>query len=100
MYLWKYGKTRKEGQHKPQLIFAWNNAKNSEAEGTSEWTVENKSKFERLNSDIIEIKDTELGRQTNKVVDDTLAVLPKMSNNQLRILKNTIPNSPNNNDQG
>ena len=100
LYLWKYGKIPKVGQNKPQLLAAWNDAKTSEAEGTSEWTVEDQSKFERLNSDIIEIKDTKLGRQTNKVVDYILTVLPKMSNDQLRIMRNAIPDSPNNNDQG
>ena len=57
------------------------------------WKIEDQSELEIPDAEIIQICDTEIVRQTNKVVDHTLYVLPKMSKDKLRILRNTIPSS-------
>ena len=77
LYMWKHGNTRKEGQTKPQLLTAWNAAKNNPIEDNNPWKTEDQSELEILDSKIIRICNTEIGRQTKKVVDHTLAVLPK-----------------------
>ena len=92
--MWKHGKAPKLCQNKPQLLAAWNAAKNNQIEDNKPWTTQDKSELERLDAEIIQIQDTEIGRQTNKVVDHTLDVIPKMSKYKLIILRNTIPSSP------
>ena len=91
--MWKHGKATKVGQNKPQLLAAWNTAKNNPIEYNKPWTTEDHSKLEILYAEIIQIYNTEIGRQ-KKVVDHTLTVLPKISKDQLRILRNAIPSSP------
>ena len=92
--MWKHGKAPKVGKNKPQLLAAQNAAKNNPIEDNKSWTTEENSEIKRLDSKIIHICDTGIGRQTKKVMDHTLAVLPKISKYQLRILRNTIPSSP------
>ena len=89
----KHRKAPNTGQNKPRLLAAWNAAKNIPIEDNKTWTTEDQSELERLDDEIIHICNTEIGRQTNNVVDYTLAVIPKMSKDKLRILRNAIPSS-------
>ena len=89
--MWKHGKAPKVGQNKPQLLAAWNAAKNNPIEDNKPWRAEEESELERLDAEIIQICHTEIGRQTKKIVNHTLSVLTKMSKYQLRILRNAIP---------
>ena len=94
IYMRKHGKVPKVGQNKSQLLSACNSAKNNPIEDKKPWTTEYQIELEVLDAEIIHICHTEIGRQTKKVVDHTLSVLPKMSKDRLRILRNAIPSSP------
>ena len=50
--------------------------------------------MERLGSEEIQLCNTEAGRQAGKVAEHALAVLPKMSKDQIRKLTDAIPQSP------
>ena len=92
--MWKHGKAPNLDQNKPQLLAAWNAAKNNPIEDNKPWTTEDQSELERLDAEIIQICDTEIGRQTKKVMDHTLAVLPRMPKEQLIILRNATSSCP------
>ena len=92
--MWKHEKAPKEGQNKPQLLAARNAAKNNPIEDKKPWTTKDQSELDGLDAEIIQIFDTKIVRQTKKVVDRTLAVIPKMLKDQLRILRNTISSIP------
>ena len=53
--MWKHGKAPKVGQNKPQLLAAWNAAKNNPIEDNKPWTTEDQSDLERLDAEIIHI---------------------------------------------
>ena len=63
-------------------------------EDNKHWKIEDHSELERLYDKIIQIHDTEIGIKTKKVVDNTLAVLQKMSKYQQIIIRNEILSSP------
>ena len=77
--MWKNGKAPKVGQNKIHLLAAWNAAKNNLIEDNKLWKTEDQSEIQRLDAKIIHMCDTEIGRQTKKVVDHTRAVLQKIS---------------------
>ena len=93
LYMWTHGKAPKVGQNKLQLLAVWNAANNNPIKENKPRKTEDQRELEILDANIIHICNTEIGRQTKKVVDHTLAVLPKMSKYQLRILINAIPSS-------
>ena len=94
LYMRNHGKAPKVGQNKPHLLVSWNSAKNNPIEDNKPWITEDQSDLERLDAKMIQICDTGIGRQTKKFVDHTLAVIPKMSKDQLIILRNAIPSCP------
>ena len=51
--------------------------KNNPIEDNRPWTAKDQSELEILEAEIIQMCDTEIGRQTKKVVDHALPVLPK-----------------------
>ena len=69
LYMWKHGKAPKVGQNKPQLLAAWDAAKNNPIEHNKPWRAEEESELERLDAEIIQICHTEIGRQTKKIVN-------------------------------
>ena len=89
--MWTHGKAPKVGQNKLQLLAVWNAANNNPIKENKPWKTEDQRELEILDANIIHICNTEIGRQKNKFVDHTLAVLPKMPKYQLRILRNAIP---------
>ena len=91
--MWKYGKAPNVDENKPQLLAAQNAANNIRIEDIKPCTTQDQSELERLDAEIIHIFDAEIGRQKKKVVDHTLAVIPKFSKDQLIIPRNVIPSS-------
>ena len=53
--MWKHGKSPKVRQNKPQLLAAWNDAKNNPIEYNKPWTTEDWIEIERLDAEIIQI---------------------------------------------
>ena len=47
--------------------------------------------LDRLNTEVIEILETEMGRQTCEVLNHSIAVLSIYSQDQLKLLQNAIP---------
>ena len=91
LYKWKHGKNPKAGQNKLALLTDWIMSKDS-PQDTQEyvWTAEEEEELNQLTSQAIDINDTELGRQTKKVFNDTISVLPKMTPSQLQELKEAL----------
>ena len=54
----KVSNAPKVGQNKPQLLAAWNAAKNNPIGDNKPWTTEYQSELERLDAEIIHICNT------------------------------------------
>ena len=84
-------KNPKAGQNKLALLTDWLVSKDS-PQDTQEyvWTPEEEEELNELTSQAININETELGRQTKKVFNDAISVLPKMTPSQLQELKEAL----------
>ena len=94
LYKWKYGKGPKSGMNKIHLLAAWNAAKTLTDDESKIWTAEDEVELHRLDNEVIKMSDTEVGRQTGKVLDDAIAVLSICSHDQLKQLKTAIQSAP------
>ena len=91
LYKWKHGKNPKASKNKAALLQDWLASKDNNDEIQDKvWTEEEETQLSLLTSQTIDINETEIGRQTKKVVNETLAVLPKMTSSQLEELKQAI----------
>jgi hypothetical protein len=90
---WKYA-SKKIPTRKDELLAAWNDTMRSEPENLPEqWTNSDEDKLGRLQNDEIKIKDTELGRQANRVVMDLQSAIPLLSTPQRKVLRNSLGSS-------
>ena len=58
------------------------------------WTLEEEAELNRLSSETIELHEIELGRQSKKMLDQTLSVIPNMTEIQVRQLKDALETVP------
>ena len=84
LYRWKYGKMPQAGaeSNKPALLNAWQRTKDNDA-SISTWTPEEEVELTRLQSEEIQLKDTEIGRQAHGFVHDTISAAHLMSKEDL-----------------
>ena len=86
LYKWKHDKVPKTGLNKPGFLADWLTSKDTTEEGEEEaWTLEEEVELNRLSSETIDLHGTELGRQSKKVIDQTLSVLSKMTEIQVSV---------------
>ena len=91
LYKWKHGKNAKAGLNKLALLTDWLMSKDSPEDSQEYvWTTEEEEELNQLTAQAININETELGRQTKKVFNETMSVLPKMTTSQLQELKEAI----------
>ena len=63
LYMWYNGKAPEVGFKKPQLLAAWNDAKNNLIEDNKQWTTEDQNELERTDSEIIQICVVEMSKK-------------------------------------
>ena len=80
--------------NKIHLIAAWNAAKTLTDDESKIWTAEDEVELHRLDNEVIKMSDTEVGRQTGKVLDDAIAVLSICSQDQIKQLNTAIESTP------
>ena len=84
LYRWKHGKMPPAGpqSNKPALLSAWQRTKDDN-DSISTWTPEEEVELTRLQSEEIQLKDTEIGRQAHGFVHDTISAAHLMSKEDL-----------------
>ena len=70
----------------------WNATKNDPIAKETKWTEEDEGELNRLEAEDIELCHTEVGRQIDSVLHNTIAAITKMSDKQIKKLKDAIPN--------
>ena len=65
--------------------------KNDPIAKETKWTEDDQSNLDRLESEDIKLCHTEVGRQIDTVVHNTIVAITKMSDKQLKKLKDVIP---------
>ena len=80
LYRWKHGKSPPAGSesNKPALLSAWHRTKDKD-DDIATWSELEESQLVRLQSEIIGIHDTEVGRQTSGLVHGTISALSHMT---------------------
>ena len=91
IYKCKYWKCPKAGQTKPKLLSSWNSTKHDPIAKETKWTEDEQSELDRLESEDIKLCHTEVGRQIDMVVHNTITAITKISDKQLKKLKDAIP---------
>jgi len=91
LYRWKHGKSPPAGpeSNKPALLSAWQRTKDNN-HTVATWSEEEESQLVHLQSEIIGIHDTEVGRQTTELVHCTISALSHISKES--ILKHVSSN--------
>ena len=91
LYKWKHGKVPTAVLNKPLLLTDWFTSKDTVEEVEEDaWTMEEDAELNRLSLETIELHEEELGRKSKKVIDQTLSVPPKMTEIQVRQLKDEL----------
>ena len=75
LYTWKYGKGPSAGTNKPELVSAWMRTKHSQPMHDFSWTAADDETLKSLELNEIELKTTELGRQTQSLFNDSVSAL-------------------------
>ena len=83
---WEHGKAPKVGLNRPHFLAVWNKSKVIINHNTKTWAVEDQVELNRLNTDVINISETEVTRQTGKVLNGTISVLSIYSQDQSKQL--------------
>ena len=65
------------------LVKAWNDAKHNAPINVPGWTTKDENDLEKLQTDEITMEDTEVGRQTVKMAQSSIAGLSQISNKSL-----------------
>ena len=55
------------------------------------WTDEQEHELKRLQEEEIKISDTEIGKQTSKILSEALAIIPHLTNTQMDKMKAALP---------
>mmetsp|Transcript_27659 Transcript_27659/g.40470 ORF Transcript_27659/g.40470 Transcript_27659/m.40470 type:complete len:107 (-) Transcript_27659:52-372(-) len=73
--MWKCGKGPSAGTNKPELVSAWMRTKHSQPMQDFSWTAADDETLKSLELNEIELKNTELGRQTQSLFNDSVSAL-------------------------
>ena len=75
LYMWKCGKGPSAGTNKPELVSAWMRTKHSQPMHDFSCTAVYDETLKSLELNEIELKTTELGRQTQSLFNDSVSAL-------------------------
>ena len=93
LYRYKYGKNPQGTLNKALLLQSWIAVKDQSgvAYEKTTWADEQEHKLKRLQEEEIKISDTEIGKQTSKILSEALAIIPHLTNTQMDKMKAALP---------